>query len=484
MLTDSLQAILTAASGLSDHSAAVRAGDVFFALSSDPAQLLAHAQQAVARGASAVWVEAAHASALPETLDGVPICGVPALSASALSLAATYYAQPAESIRTVGITGTNGKTSCAYWGAQMYVSQGVSAGMIGTLGVGSPSQWVPTGYTTPTQVALQRALADLVSQQMTVGLIEASSHGLAQGRLQPIPIELAVLTQITRDHLDYHGSIEAYVADKFRLFQGEALQAAVLNLDDSSGRLFAKKLANTYPCITYALEPARRAMLSLAAYAPVPGGMTVSIDTPQGQIAGHWPMWGRFNLSNLLALLGIAYYEGFDLQAVLTAASSWRAVPGRMMRLQGADGLQVIVDYAHTPDALAQVLHTLRPHAQGKLWCVFGCGGGRDRGKRPEMLAIAEQASDRVVITADNPRQEPLSAIMSDMLAGARDPGCIDRVDDRARAIAMAIADASSDDIIVVAGKGHETGQQIGTVTVPFDDAQQVQRELTQRATR
>jgi UDP-N-acetylmuramoyl-L-alanyl-D-glutamate--2,6-diaminopimelate ligase len=476
--------MLIAASGLSDHSATVRPGDLFFALSSEPAQLLVHAQQAVARGASAVWVEAAHASALPEMLDGVPICGVPALSESVLSLAASYYAQPAQSIRTVGITGTNGKTSCAYWGAQMYVSQGVSAGMIGTLGVGSPAGWVPTGYTTPTQVALQRALADLVSQQMTLGLIEASSHGLAQGRLESIPIELAVLTQITRDHLDYHGSIEAYVADKFRLFQGKALQAAVLNLDDPSGRLFAKRLAKTYPCITYALDPARRAMLSMAAYTAVPGGMTVSIDTPQGQITGEWPMLGRFNLSNLLAILGMAYYEGFDLQAVLTAASSWQPVPGRMMRLQGGDGLQVIIDYAHTPDALAQVLHTLRPHAQGKLWCVFGCGGGRDRGKRPEMLAMAQRESDRVVITADNPREEALSHIMADMLTGVADPRDIHRVDDRAQAIAMAIAEANSNDIIVVAGKGHETGQQVGSVTVPFDDAQQVEYALTQRAGR
>jgi UDP-N-acetylmuramoyl-L-alanyl-D-glutamate--2,6-diaminopimelate ligase len=225
-------------------------------------------------------------------------------------------------------------------------------------------------------------------------------------------------------------------------------------------------------------------MLSMAAYTAVPGGMTVSIDTPQGQITGEWPMLGRFNLSNLLAILGMAYYEGFDLQAVLTAASSWQPVPGRMMRLQGGDGLQVIIDYAHTPDALAQVLHTLRPHAQGKLWCVFGCGGGRDRGKRPEMLAMAQRESDRVVITADNPREEALSHIMADMLTGVADPRDIHRVDDRAQAIAMAIAEANSNDIIVVAGKGHETGQQVGSVTVPFDDAQQVEYALTQRAGR
>jgi UDP-N-acetylmuramoyl-L-alanyl-D-glutamate--2,6-diaminopimelate ligase len=418
----------------------------------------------------------------------VPVVSVPNLNSSVGALAARFYHYPATKLKMIGVTGTNGKTSCSYYVAQALQHINIRCGVVGTLGTGFIDALHPTGFTTPEPVLLQKQLAALLAEQAKVVVMEASSHGLLQNRLQAVPFETAIFTNLTRDHLDYHGTMENYARAKHRLFEGEQLKLAVLNLDDPYGRDLAEELKNQVEVIGYTatgqtlpgvqILSATRAEFSQR-------GFKATIATPWGEGVLKSALLGRFNLSNVLAVLAVLGHFGVDLKTAIGVVSILESPPGRMQRFVADEKRKgvgkyplVIVDYAHTPDALQQALEMLREHCQGKLWCVFGCGGDRDRGKRALMGEIAERGSDQIILTDDNPRTEDPVAIVNDIISGLVCPWAIEVEHDRQAAIAHAIECAASNDIVLIAGKGNEAFQIIADQRIPFSDAEHVMAQL------
>ncbi len=369
-------------------------------------------------------------------------------------LAARFYGDPSRRLCIVGITGTNGKTTTSYLVRAVLEAAGKRAAVVGTLGVDFAEATAPLANTTPPALELQALLAALCDRGATAVSMEVSSHALALERVADVAFQVGVLTNITRDHLDFHETHEAYVRAKRRLF--DLSRIAVLNAEDPAGAAFAAELrALGRPVVTYALE------------APADVGPS---------LLGTLALPGRFNVANALAALAVARALGFDLRRAAEAISSVRSVPGRMERFS-ADGIEVIVDYAHTPDALANVLRASRELARGRLVAVFGCGGDRDAGKRPQMGSVAAQLADRVIVTSDNPRHEDPLAI-AQAIAG---PAGATIVLDRRAAIREAIAQARPGDVVVVAGKGHEAYQIVGDERLPFDDRDEVREALRAR---
>jgi UDP-N-acetylmuramoyl-L-alanyl-D-glutamate--2,6-diaminopimelate ligase len=471
--------------GVAMDSRQVRPGYLFLAcrgLTQDGHDFIAIA---VTKGAIAVVYEVAQGepSFSHAEVGNVPLLAAVNLSQQAGLIAERFFGNPTRELSVAGITGTNGKTSCSHFLAQALNRDDGPCAIIGTVGNGLVGRLTPGTHTTPDAVTLHRLLAELRDTGARSVTMEVSSHALDQGRVAGVNFTVAVFTNLSRDHLDYHGDMAAYAAAKQRLFHAPGLRYAVVNGDDAFGR---EILANLHPNVTavsYGLgDPVAVNIPHVQGTVTQLGrsGLAMSIKSSWGAAEVRSPLLGRFNASNLLAVLATLLVSGMPLAEALRRLSQVRPVVGRM-ECFGGNGRWplVVVDYAHTPDALEQVLLALREHCHGQLYCVFGCGGDRDRGKRPLMGAVAARLADNVIITDDNPRSEDPAQISDHILAGIDDQKSVTVIHDRRSAIAAAIQQADADDVVLVAGKGHETIQQIGAHKLPFQD-QDVVREAMQ----
>ena len=398
---------------------------------------------------------------------------VPRLRERLSAIADVVFGHPSQALWMIGVTGTNGKTSCAQWIGQCLARCGRRAGVLGTLGNGLVGALAPARHTTADAAGLQETLATLRAAGADAVAMEVSSHGIDQGRVNAVAFDVALFTNLTRDHLDYHGTMEAYGAAKARLFRWPGLAAAVINADDAFGAtLIDEARQQGRDCLSYGLGAAD---IRASAIVEGPQGIRCVVDTPAGRGELAAPVVGRFNLSNLLGCLGVLLASGVALPDALAALRAVEPPAGRMQRLGGGDAPLVVVDYAHSPDALEKVLAALRPAvaAGGTLVCVFGCGGDRDAGKRPQMGHIAARQADRIVVTSDNPRSEDPAAIAEGIVAGIDAAGGRDYAVelDRGAAIRAAVAAARTGDVVLIAGKGHETTQEARGTRAHFSDA-------------
>jgi len=455
-------------SGLRLDSRAVEPGEGFVALAGARTHGLLHAAEAVRRGAVVVLSEPFEGAA---PLLPVPLLVVPGLRERLPQLAQALYAAPTLGLELVGVTGTNGKTSTVQLSAQALQLLGRVAGSIGTLGAGLHGQLVAHERTTPDVLEVHRLLATLSLAGAQVVAMEVSSHALDQGRVAGLQFDVAVFTNLSRDHLDYHGTMAAYAAAKASLFAWDSLRAAVINLDDTQGALIAAGLPERVDLIGFSALGAGNAVLRAGDVALDAAGLHFHLQYGVESVRIDSPLLGRFNVDNLLAVAGVLLALGVDFARVAALLPRLEPIPGRMNRLGGSAAQPlVVVDYAHTPDGLEQALSSLRQHTAGRLLCVFGCGGDRDRGKRPQMAAIAGRLADQVIVTDDNPRSEDGEAIVADILAGFAPGAAVEVERDRAAAIRTAIRAAGPVDTVLVAGKGHETYQETGERRLPFDD--------------
>ncbi|MBU9563811.1 UDP-N-acetylmuramoyl-L-alanyl-D-glutamate--2,6-diaminopimelate ligase [Burkholderia multivorans] len=469
----------------------LRAGDVFVAYAVDGADNRAFVADALARGAAAVLYQPEGLAATPNA----PVAlAVPALDQLAGEIASGWYGDPSDGLLAIGVTGTNGKTSCTQWIAAALTALHQPCAIIGTLGSGMPGHLVPTGFTTPDAPQLQRSLAQLRDGGAQAVAMEVSSHALHQGRVNGTAFDIAVFTNLTQDHLDYHRTFEAYEAAKAKLFAWRGLRAAVVNRDDAAGRRLLEKLAGRVRTIAYGIGDAQqmpdadRELVALDVRATATG-TAFRLRSSWGDADVEVGTLGTFNVSNLLAVLGALLAADVPFDAALAEIARLEPVNGRMQRLGGRlqnDEPLVVIDYAHTPDALEKTLDALRPIAVargGRLVCMFGCGGDRDATKRPLMGAIAERLADDVVVTSDNPRSEDPQAIIDQIVAGMAAPDRARRIEDRASAILQAVRGAAREDVVVLAGKGHEATQEIMGKKRAFSDQDHARLALAARAT-
>ncbi len=456
-------------SGLSLDSRKIRRGDAFFALRGSQGHGIEFAASAVQRGAQVVLAEAPapeHGASLE-----VPVLWIDHLHEQVGEIAARFHDRPSESLRVVGVTGTNGKTSCVQLLAQALTLLGHRTASIGTLGAGVYGQLLEGERTTPDAISVQALLARFRDAGVSHVAMEVSSHALAQGRVGAVEFEVAAFTNLTRDHLDYHGSMEAYGAAKARLFDWPGLQAAVINGDDPFGQQLAAQLPGEVRALRFATLDQHAADIVASDIVSSAGGLVFQLRTPWGSRRVSSRLLGRFNVANLLAVIGCLGALGEPLARIVAVVDQLQPVTGRMNRLGGQSGLPlVVVDYAHTPDALEQALTALRAHCAGKLICVFGCGGERDAGKRPLMGAIAARLADVAIVTDDNPRGENGDAIVAQIVLGMSEAAAMTVERDRAAAIADALGRARPGDVVLIAGKGHETYQDGAAGKRPFDD--------------
>jgi len=471
--------------GLTDDSRQVNNGDLFLATQGLHHHGLEFLPAVRAAGAGAVAWEPPYAMAVEHNMDtGCPLLAIENLSSKLGPIAGRYYGDPSRDLAVVGITGTDGKTSCAHFIAQALHEETGSCGILGTLGYGVYGQTISATHTTPDALSLQSNLAALREQNVKHVVMEVSSHALAQERVAGVKFDVAVLTNLGRDHLDYHGDPAAYAAAKARLFLDSQPRHVVLNCDDAFGRRLQN--AVTAKVVGYGLgerPPQSASWVWGEALTLSPQGLSIQIRSTWGEGVLHSRLLGRFNAHNMLAALATLLVLDIPFDTALHRLSQVATVTGRMERF-GGDGLHplVVVDYAHTPQALEQALQSLRDHGSGRLWCVFGCGGERDPGKRPLMGAIAERCADYAIVTNDNPRREQPRRIVQDILTGMRYPDRVRVVEDRRSAIQQAITEAATTDIVLVAGKGHENYQLLGEQRLPFNDRSVVSQCLAARA--
>lgn len=462
----------------------VEDGGLFLACAGGRVHGEAYIDQAMAAGAAAVALETDAAEVAWREHDGcrVPVIPVPGLRACAGEIAARFFDRPSEHLHTIGVTGTNGKTTVTQLVARALAAAGTPCGVMGSLGVGLVGTLVDTGHTTPDPVRLQAELAGFRDRGAAWAALEVSSHALDQARVAAVAFDTAVFTNIGRDHLDYHGDLDAYAAAKRRLLDWPGLGAAVLNLDDPVLRRWWRE-ARGPELWGYSLRPPRpehagRPVLYAEDLRLDDRGLHFTVRTPWGGGRLDSPLLGRFNAGNLLAACAVLLRAGLSLETALERLAALDTAPGRMERFGGGDRPLVVVDYAHTPDALEAVLSALRGHGSGRLWCVFGCGGERDRGKRPLMGQVAENLADWVVVTDDNPRSEDPYGIIEAVLAGMDNPDAAYVERDRRAAIGRAVEQAVAGDVVLVAGKGHEPYQEIAGERLPFDDREEARRAL------
>lgn len=464
---------------LYSNSCQVTPNSGFFVLASTPEQRHAHALQAVNAGAVVLLYNADHSAPLPPQPNLAQVA-IPQLPQRLGELASAFYNHPSQHLRVVGVTGTNGKSTCAYLLAQLLQAvSGTPAAWLGTLGYGLVGQALtPTGMTTLDAISNQRILHELAQQGATQVVMEVSSHGLSQGRMQGLCLAAALFTNLSQDHLDYHGTLQAYAEAKQRLFAWPSLQLAVFNQDDPSSAFMAQALGPQVQLSGYSLKDASAPLYGHSLQF-TPQGVAFTLEAPLGQQALICPLLGDFNVQNLLACLAVCvhYYPQVWPQLPQLVAQL-QAVPGRMQVLARPNQPTVVVDFAHTPDALAKALQACAHHCKGQLWVVFGCGGQRDRGKRPLMAKAAQTYAQRVIVTSDNPRDEALSQIMTDIFSGFEAPEAIVQIPARADAIAHAVLHAGPEDWILLAGKGHESQQIIGKTAYPFNDYQVAEAAL------
>ena len=464
--------------GLVQDSRAIRPGDAFVAIAGFGAHGLNFIDVAKQAGVAAILFEPPAPADVPAPVDAI---AVPNLRARLGELGDRFHDRPSQAMTVVGVTGTNGKTSTVQLLTQAWALQGMRNGSIGTLGAGLYGEVVPTGFTTPLVLQLHALLAQLRDAGAQAVAMEVSSHALDQGRVDGVHFDVAVFTNLTRDHLDYHGDMQAYGTAKAKLLAWPGLRAAVVNLDDAYGR----ELRAALPAGTHTIGlSSRGAQADVRAENVLLDAAGIGFDLIVGdeRASVQSPLLGRFNVDNLLAVAGALHALGETADVIASTLSQLQPVAGRMNRLGGDNAVPlVVIDYAHTPDALEQALSSLRAHAQGRLVCVFGCGGERDAGKRPQMAAIAEAGADLVIVTDDNPRGEDGDAIVADILKGFSRPDAVLVQRDRAAAIARAIGTASASDSVLVAGKGHEPYQEVAGVRHPFDDTAVARALLQER---
>lgn len=453
--------------GLSLDSRAVAPGYAFVALQGGRAHGIAFAPQALQQGASIVLAEA---PAPPSHDVDVPALWIDGLRGRLGEIAARFFDRPSAALTIIGVTGTNGKTSTVQLLAQALAQLDHRAASIGTLGAGPVGALHSGERTTPDVISNQALLAQFRDDGLSHVVMEVSSHALDQGRVDAVDFGVAVFSNLTRDHLDYHGSMRAYGEAKAKLFAWPGLGVAAINVDDAFGRELAGRLpAGVTRWRTGVLSP--DAEVRASAVQATAGGLAFTLHTPWGAADITSPLLGQFNVHNLLAVVACLGALGESFERIVEVLPTLQPVPGRMSRLGGVDGLPLlVVDYAHTPDALKQALANLRAHCAGRLICVFGCGGERDVGKRAEMGAIAERVADIAIVTDDNPRGENGDAIVADILSGFERPQAAIVERDRAAAIDMALQQARSGDVVLVAGKGHEDYQEVAGHKRPFND--------------
>jgi UDP-N-acetylmuramoyl-L-alanyl-D-glutamate--2,6-diaminopimelate ligase len=462
---------------LATDSRQVQPGDVFVAVPGARVDARSFIPQAIAAGAVGVIWEAKGFQWDPAW--AVPNVAVPNLRERLGSIAAHVYGDPSRRMWVAGVTGTNGKTSCSHWIAQSLTRLGRRTAILGTLGNGFPGQLAPSAHTTTDAVSLHAEMADLRSRGASGVVMEVSSHGLEQGRVNGVAFAAALFTNLSRDHLDYHGSMEQYGAAKARLFHWASLKHAVINLDDRFGARLARSLDRTrINVLGYGLGKGEISGLRLDLSKH---GLALRVETPWGSGSVRSPLLGGFNAANLLGVLGMLLAAGVKLEDATHALTRVEPVPGRLQMLRRPGQPLVVVDYAHTPDALEQVLETLRGvlSGEGRLICVFGCGGERDAGKRPLMGEAATRLADCVFVTSDNPRGEDPRAIIEEIIARAHPKYRVEV--DRATAIHLALHEAREDDVVLIAGKGHEAYQEIAGARLPFNDAEVAASALEQR---
>ncbi len=460
-------------SGLTLDSRSVQPGNLFVALPGeqhDGRNYIAAAREA---GATAILAEAGVTELQRAAAGSVPVVEVETLASLVGVIAGRFYAEPSRKMHLVGVTGTNGKTTTSRLLAQMLRAHFGECGVVGTLGATLGNAAADALNTTPDAISLQAQLADWSDAAVEHAVLEVSSHALVQGRVNGLVFDTALFTNLTHDHLDYHGDMESYGAAKALLFSHPELRRAIVNLDDPFGEKLSTEAQ--VEMLGYSLSRSDAAIrASDIRYHD--NGLEAAVDTPWGVGTLHSPLAGHFNLSNLLAALGAACIEGVPLDAVLELIPALQGVPGRMQYVPNDRGVQAVIDYAHTPDALSQALTALRAHVDGRLICVFGCGGDRDADKRPVMGQAASENADAIIVTSDNPRGEDPLAIIDDVLAGVSGPVLVET--DRAAAIVAAIDLAEPGDCVLIAGKGHETYQQVGAERLPFSDLEHLARVL------
>lgn len=473
-----------AITGLSVDSRVIKPGDLFIAHAGPVAERQHYINYAINQGAVAALREATeHTPAYEIKKVGgrnVPIIAVHNLRAQVGLIASRFYNSPSAQIQMIGITGTNGKTSCSQFIARGLQAAGYPCGVIGTLGSGFPDQLSTQGLTTPDATALHHELANFKEQGAKCVAMEVSSHSLVQHRVAGVQFKIAVFTNLTRDHLDFHGTMENYGNAKEQLFLQPGLKYAVINADDPFGAKLLATYGEKLSCFAYTADNVTTNVPTISAHNIKfqQQGFSATIKTPWGEGVLHSNLLGRFNLSNLLATIATLGIMEIPLDKILQYLGNVPTVNGRMQALGGGKLPLVVVDYAHTPDALEKSLKALREHCSGQLWCVFGCGGNRDKGKRELMGQIAERFSDQLIITDDNPRFENPEIIVEDITKGLLCPWAAEIEHNRRAAIAHAIDCAGAHDVVLIAGKGHEQFQQICSERIPFNDVEQAELQL------
>ena len=473
---------------LRTDSRQVQPGDGFIAWPGAATDGRQHMASAFARGAAACLMQAEGSEAWQDLQPTEQLAALPDLKALTGLVADAYYEQPSQHLGVLAVTGTNGKTSTACWLAQALSGPAIGerCGVVGTLGLGLWPELAYTGMTTPDPVRLQQALRDMVEAGASHCAIEASSIGIAEHRLDGTAIRVAIFTNFTQDHLDYHGDMAAYWAAKRALFDWVGLRAAVINVDDPQGARLASELAGT-PLDLWTCSRGQAGARLRAVRQPSREGLSLEVHEGEQVYRVDTVLTGDYNIDNLLGVIGALRAQGVPLAQAAAACCGLQAVSGRMQRVMPATNEPAplaVVDYAHTPDALRQALAALAPLARergGRLWCVFGCGGDRDPIKRPLMAQVAEQGAERVVLTSDNPRSESPAAILAQVRAGLRQPQAAQQIEDRVQAIRHVLLHAADADVVLVAGKGHETTQEIAGVFHPFSDVAQIEAAFAVR---
>jgi len=479
------QAVNVVVTGIQLDSRMLRKGDLFLACFGRNHDAREFIGEAIKTGVTAVLAETGGQWQGTQIIDGIAVIAVDNLSAKLSEIAARFYGHPSRRLSVIGITGTNGKTSCSQFIAQALANSGFSCGTIGTLGYGVYGKLQETQLTTPDPVFTQMALAEMVQGGIDPVVMEVSSVGLHQKRVKAVKFDTAIFTNLTRDHLDYHESMEAYGNNKKKLFTSESLSRAIINLDDPYALSVINAIAPSVEMCTYSIKNSA-ATVYAESLTLTRQGFEARVVTPIGAGVIKGKLFGYFNVSNLLAVISVfvSYLpkkKELDIEQLCELVSGLSPVDGRMQIVGDTSEITALVDYAHTPDGLRSALKGLRDHFSGNIWCVFGCGGNRDKGKRPIMGEIAEAFADKVIIADDNPRNEEGDKIVEHIQSGMKSPEQTVVLRDREKAIAYAIGNAEPGDVVLVAGKGHETYQDVGGSRLIFSDANQVRLALQAR---
>ena len=472
----------TVISGLSLDSRSSKAGDLFFAVQGLQTHGVEFCENAIANGAAAIAWEPAPNINAGDLPNSVPCVSISNLQQQIGFIAHRFYHKPSEGISVIGVTGTDGKTSVSQFIAQAFDYLDKSCGVIGTLGCGIYPNLGPASHTTPDAIRVQSLLHQYFEADTPYAVIEASSHGLKQGRLNSVVMDTAVFTNLGRDHMDYHLTQEDYANSKNLLFQMPNLKHAIVNIDDEFGIQLANELSKQVNLVTYSymnFQPEFGTFLYAHEITFTNGKTKFEVNSSWGDFTIRTNLVGNFNVSNILAALGVLLVNDHALNDAIKAISSVHSVSGRMQLIAHINQApSVIVDYAHTPQALVNVLQVLRDQCEGELWCVFGCGGDRDPGKRKHMANAVEKYADHAIVTDDNPRTEDPEVITKDIISGFSSSAQFTLIHDRQKAIAYAINSAAYKDIVLVAGKGHEAVQIVNDNHIPFDDVKVAQKYL------